>query len=121
MKWLGYGWRVLANLFYLVVVVAVLAGIRDPGEKSIIAVLGLIYVTVRSTAIGQGLGSMASAASLQQQLDQIRYRVDGAFGLPDRSEENTAMNTARAKLLIDAFFLGIVSLVCLGFFVTAHG
>ena len=48
MRWLGYLWRIAANLFYMLVVFAVLIGIRDPMEKSIISVLGIIYTTVRS-------------------------------------------------------------------------
>ena len=56
MKWFGYIWRVAVNLFYLVVVAAVLFNLRDPSEKSIISVPGLLYVTIRSIAISQGAG-----------------------------------------------------------------
>jgi hypothetical protein len=64
---------------------------------------------------------MTIFASLQEQLDRIRYHVDNQFELPDRSDELATVEAVRAKLLIDGFFLGITSLVCLGFFFTAHG
>jgi hypothetical protein len=56
---------------------AVLSGIRDPSEKSIISVLGLLYVTIRSIAISQGLASMGVISAFQRQIDQIQFRVDG--------------------------------------------
>jgi hypothetical protein len=121
MKWLGYIWRVAVNLFYLLVVAAVLSGIRDPSEKSIISVLGLLYVTIRSIAISQGLASMGIIGAFQRQIDQIQFRVDGTFEMPDRSDELEQVEIVRVKIYIDGFFLAIISLVCLYSFFTAHG
>jgi hypothetical protein len=55
MRFIGYLWSVALNAFYLAVVAAVVFGIREPSTKSIISVLGLIYVTIRTTAIIQGM------------------------------------------------------------------
>jgi hypothetical protein len=119
-KALGYIWRVAVNLFYLLVVGIVLAGIRDPSEKAIVSVLGLLYVTIRSLAIGQGLAAMLLTTSFQNQIDQIRHRVDGTFEIPNRSEEEAATGRMQTKFYIDGFFLAIISLVCLYAFFTAH-
>jgi hypothetical protein len=121
MKWLGYIWRVAVNLFYLLIVAAVLSGIRDPSEKSIISVLGLLYVTIRSIGISQGLASMGVIAAFQRQIDQIQFRVDGTFEMPDRTEELAYVETVRNKLYIDSFFLALITLICLFAFFTAHG
>jgi hypothetical protein len=89
-------------------------------EKSIISVLGVIYVAVRSTGIGNHLTQIASATLFQQQLDRIRYAVDNTFEMPDRQEETSTIEYARNKLYIDMFFLGLTSLLCLWQFFTAH-
>src|SRR5438552_5675602 len=104
MKALGYTWRVLVNIFYLLVVGAVLTSISDPSEKQIIAVLGLIYVTIRTQAIFQGIGTSTVVADFQKQIDQIRYFVDGNFELPNRDRQIALLEAQQAKLFIDAFF-----------------
>ncbi len=120
MRWLGYLWRVAVNLFYLLVVFGVLIGIRDPMEKSIISVLGIIYVAVRGAGIGNGLALIGTATQLQEQIDGIRYAIDSSFEMPDRREELSAIEFARNKLYIDMFFLSLTSLLCLWQFFTAH-
>ena len=121
MKWFGYIWRVAVNLFFLVVVAAVLFDLRDPSEKSIISVLGLLYVTIRSIAISQGLASMGVISAFQRQIDQIHFRVDGTFEMPDQNNQLEQVEIIKVKIYIDSFFLAIISLVCLYSFFTAHG
>lgn len=120
MKWLGYSWRVLVNLFYLAIVGLVLIGISNPMEKSIISVLGMLYVTIRSIAIGQALMAMGTLTLLQNQIDQIRYHVDHSFEIPDHTEVLDTANRTRVKLYIDGCFLALTSLSCLVAFFTAH-
>jgi uncharacterized phage-like protein YoqJ len=104
----------------LLVVFVVLTDIREPMEKSIISVLGIIYVAVRGIGIGQGLAIMWVANGLQEQIDRIRFAVDSSFEMPDRREELSAIEFARNKVYIDSFFLIPTSLVCLWQFFTAH-
>lgn len=120
MRWLGYLWCVVVNLFYLFVVFAVLVGIRQPMEKSIISVLGIVYVAVRGIGIGNGLALTGLGIGLQTQLDRIRYAVDSTFEMPDRQEELSAIEYTRNKLYINMLFLGLTSLICLWQFFTAH-
>jgi len=75
MRWLGYLWCMVVNLFYLLLVFVVLFGLREPMEKTIISVLGIIYVTVRGIGITNGLALMTISAHFQEQIDRIRYAV----------------------------------------------
>ena len=120
MRWLGYLWRVVVNLFYLAVVAGVLIGISNPTEKSIVSVLGMLYVAIRSIGIGNALSISGVVTTFQAQIDHIRYQVDSSFEIPDRREETSAFEFVRNKLYIDAGFLSLVSLVCLFSFFTAH-
>jgi hypothetical protein len=65
MRFLGYLWCVAVNTFYLLVVGAVLLGLNKGMEKSIVSVLGLIYVTIRTTAIFQGIAYSNVIAALR--------------------------------------------------------
>jgi hypothetical protein len=54
MKALGYTWRVLVNLFYVAIVLYVFDKLHGRHETTIlVAVLGLIYVAIRTIATGQ--------------------------------------------------------------------
>jgi uncharacterized phage-like protein YoqJ len=123
MRWLGYIWCFAYNIFYAVVVFGVLIGIKNPFEKAIIAVLGVIYVAIRGQGIGNGLAVMQIVTAFQDQVDKIRYAVDNTFELPDRSEELSASNYVRNKLYISGCFLFLISLICLWQFfdATQHG
>jgi hypothetical protein len=123
MRWLGYIWCLAYNLFYLIVVFGVLIGIKNPFEKAIIAVLGVIYVAIRGQGIGNGIAVMHIVTAFQNQVDKIRYAVDNTFELPDRSEEVSASNYVRNKLYISGCFLFLISLICLWQFfdATEHG
>ena len=86
--------QIVLNLFYLLVVVAVLVRIANPMEDSIIAALGMVYVAVRGSAIANGMALIA-------------YRPH--FEIPDRKEEISAIEFTRNKLCIVMFFLGLTS------------
>jgi hypothetical protein len=109
---LGYAWRILTNIFYIAVVLYVFDQLHGHSEAIImVAVLGLIYVTIRSIAISQGIG-------LTSESDLIRLRElardEHARERWDASKaESEVLNRARNKLLIDGFFLSIVSIICL--------
>src|SRR5262249_19218090 len=73
MKALGYVWRVLVNLFYVAIVLYVFDRLQGRHDTSIVvAILGLIYVTIRSIAIGQALGLIGVAKGLHVHLMRIR-------------------------------------------------
>ena len=120
MRWLGYLWNVLVNVLFLIIVFGALISINNPMEKSITAVLGMIYVAVRGTGIANGLALMATTTALQGEIDRIRYAVDSSFEMPDRRDELSSIEYVRNKLYITMFFLSLTSLVCIWQFFTAH-
>lgn len=120
MRWLAYTWRVAVNLFYLAVVGAVLMGIQNPSEKATIAVLGLIYVAMRSQAIIQALHYSSALTAVSERLDQIYWRLDGSYEMPDYAEVRSAVERGHIKLYIDGTFLFLISLACFWAFFAAH-
>jgi hypothetical protein len=119
-RFLRYFWSVSVNLFCLAVVIIVLADIKSESERAILSVLGMIYVLIRSIALGQTIIYGDIIAAFEARLDQIQYRVDGTFEMPDRREARAALDHQHVKLYIDALFLGLVSIACLWSFFTAH-
>jgi hypothetical protein len=117
MKALGYAWRVLVNLFYVAIVLYVFEKLHGRHETTIlVAVLGLIYVTIRSIAIGQAHGAAVLAKGLTVELMRIREllrdeTIEGRrLAFKDDVEVADRMIN---KAYIDGFFLAIVSLICL--------
>lgn len=113
MKIVAYIWRVLVNLFYLVVVMYALDKLHDRTETLIISTLGPIYVTIRTIAWGQFMGMLATNLALQVQLDTIQARLDGTFDPIMPAKEITALQKSwQVKWIIDSIFLAIISLFC---------
>jgi hypothetical protein len=114
---LGYAWRILINILYIAVVLYVFDKLQGHSEAIItVAVLGLIYVTIRSMAIGQGIGLTSGLKVIESDLIRLRELAcdEHARERWDASKaEAEVLNRARNKLLIDAFFLTIVSIICL--------
>jgi hypothetical protein len=120
MRFLGYLWCTTVNVFYFLVVAAVLPSINEAMKKSIISVLGLIYVTMRTTAIIQGIAYSNVIAAFDGRLDKLEYRLDASFEMPDRRKVGSAISYQHNKLYIELFFLSLISLVCLWAFFVAH-
>ncbi|HEY5129175.1 MAG TPA: hypothetical protein VIJ35_18140, partial [Bradyrhizobium sp.] len=110
MRFLGYLWCGAVNTFYFLVVAAVLLSINNAMEKSIISVLGLIYATIRTTAIIQGIAYSNVIAAFDGRLDKIEYHLDASFEMPDRREVGSAISYQHNKLYIELFFLSLISL-----------
>jgi hypothetical protein len=108
---LGYIWKVAVNILILCIVGWALDKLHDRTETLIVAVLGMIYVTIRTTQGFQTLAIVQIGLTHQEQLDAIRTWIDGTYQ-PDRSEELTLFKRARAKFYIDGFFLALISLLC---------
>jgi hypothetical protein len=111
MKALGYIWNVTANIMILCAVVWALDKLEHRSGNIVVAVLGMIYVTMRTTQGFQTLAMLQIAMGQQEQMDEIRTWIDGTFQ-PDRSEELTQFKRLRAKFYINCFFLGLISLMC---------
>jgi hypothetical protein len=108
----GYLWKIAVNIVVLFVVLWALDKLHDRNEALIISVMGMIYVTIRTTQGFQALAMVELAFQHQTQLDAIRSLIDGTQTPADRSEQWTAYKRLRAKFYIDGCFLGLISLVC---------
>jgi hypothetical protein len=113
LKIVGYIWRVITNLFYLAAVIYALGELHGRMETLIISTLGLIYVTIRTIAWGQFMGTLGMTAGLQIQLDAIQARLDGTFDPTPAYEIKALHNTWQVKWIIDGIFLAIISLLCI--------
>ncbi|WP_407194304.1 hypothetical protein [Bradyrhizobium sp. STM 3566] len=109
---IGYIWKVAVNIVILFIVAWALDKLHERAEALVIPVLGIIYVTIRTTQGFQGLAMIDIAMRQQEQLDAIRSWIDGAYSPGDRSDERAIYKRWRAKFYIDACFLGLISLLC---------
>ena len=69
---LGYIWKVVVNIVILFIVAWALDKLSGRAETLIVAVLGMIYVTIRTTQGFQGLAMVELALRHQGQIDAIR-------------------------------------------------
>jgi hypothetical protein len=124
MKALGYTWRVLLNCAYLAIVLLVFNGLQGRRDACVIvAVLGLIYVSMRSSAIAHAIALVQMALGIDRQLVTIRHLlqrsaeeddlVEQAATKKQISEAEETIHTLRIKLSIDGVFLLLIGLVCL--------
>jgi hypothetical protein len=114
---LGYTWRVLLNVFYVAVVLFVFDKLQGRSEVIItVAILGLIYVTIRSIAISQGMGLANALKVIESDLIRLRELVRDEHA-SDRWEasnaDSKALSRERYKLFIDGLSLSVVSIICL--------
>jgi hypothetical protein len=118
LKFLGYVWRVLTNLFYLAMVIYALSSLNGRLETLIISTLGMIYVTIRTIAAGQMMFNLATTTAMQAQLETIRARLDGLFDPTPADEVEDLKKAMSVKWGIDMVFLAIISLLCVLTFFT---
>jgi hypothetical protein len=113
---LGYVWRVLTNIFYVAVVLYVFDALHGRPEAITVAVLGLVYATIRSVAIGQAIGLSNALKIIEVDLVRIRELLNDEHAQTrwrSAQEDAKTLEQTRIKLYIDGFFLSIVSLICL--------
>jgi hypothetical protein len=116
MRWFGYLWTVAVNCFYLFVILYVFDKLDRRPEVIPVAVLGLLYVTIRSIAIGQALSSIELFAQINKQLLYVRKLLnDPHYEENQRSWIEAEQKTSPQiiKVYISSFFLLLISLVCM--------
>src|SRR5262249_23573142 len=109
---LQIGWTVVRGILELAIMVYVLGSILDPADTIIVAVLGIIYATIRSTALFQHftITQMAWASerqSLEQRLGE-NPSVDSEIANIDAT-----MSRIRLNCYIAGMFIAFQYLVCL--------
>jgi hypothetical protein len=111
-KVLKIGWTVVRGILELAIMVYVLGAILDPGDTVIVAVLGIIYATIRSTALFQYFTITQMAwASDRQSLEQLLGED------PNVGSEIANTDASMSRILINSYIAGAVIalqyLVCL--------
>jgi hypothetical protein len=109
---LQFGWMVVRGILELAIMVYVLGSILDPADTIIVAVLGIIYATIRSTALFQHftITQMAWASerqSLEQRLGQDPNLVS------ELANTDAMISRIRLNCYIAGTFIAFQYLVCL--------
>ncbi len=116
LKALGYGWRVAVNLIEIVVVMAIFSGLRGRFETTVVAILGVIYVTVRTIGISSWM--MAVNTAIRQDLQFFRISELAQDPLLEeykeaRKKSEADLSIATVKAWINVGGLAVTSLICL--------
>jgi hypothetical protein len=113
-KWLAYTWRTIVNLIALLVVWFVFASVNGRDTRITLAAIGLLYVAVRSTAMGQGTYFMLAIAGLGKDLDELKAGVTGEpVNMATHAALDEAIFHSQVKMFIDSVLLVLVGLTCL--------
>jgi hypothetical protein len=118
---LQLGWTVVRGILELAIMVYVLRSILDPADTIIVAVLGIIYATIRSTALFQHftiteMAWTSDRQSLEQRLEEDR-NVDSEIANTDATMSRILLNC-----YIAGTFIALQYLVCLTYiFLTLWG
>jgi hypothetical protein len=116
LSFLAYVWRVLVNLIMLLVLGGVIHEAHSPFEITVVASLGLIYVTIRSIGIGQAMMFVNFATGVDTEFTRIRR----LFGDPDIDQHEEDASALRklvrrrmGRFYVDVAFLSIAFFICL--------
>ena len=113
---MSYARTVVANCFYLFVIGYVFAKLNGRTEIITVAILGLIYVTIRTIAIGQLIMTLTLFTDVNRQLLYMRSLLND----PTYEENKRAWDEVEeskpqklGKYYIDLGFLSLIGLFCL--------
>lgn len=121
MSFLAYVWRIFVNLMMLLIIAVTLSGARGRFESTVISLLGLIYITIRSVGIGHAMIYFAFGNALDAELTQIRELL-GDSRLDHQLEVEETKKISRGKirrLYVDSAFLSIAFIIFLIALLTA--
>src|SRR5215471_3791641 len=109
---LKIGWTVARGVLELAIMVYVLGAILDPADTVIVAVLGIIYATIRSAALFQYFTITQMAwASDRQSLEHRRLED------PNVDTEIAKTDASRSRILLNCYiagaFIALQYIVCL--------
>jgi hypothetical protein len=116
-RWLGYAWTVAVNCFYLIVIGWVFDKLHGHHELTItVAILGLIYVTVRTIGMYQFHASLDLFKLTRRQLLQLQKRAgDPSYEANQKEldEVDELHQKNMVKFYINAFFLWLIGIICM--------
>jgi len=109
---LKIGWTVIRGTLEVAIMVYVLGAILDPGDTVIVAVLGIIYATIRSAALFQYFTITEMAWESDRQSLEQRLGED-----PSVDSEIANTDASMSRILLNCYiagtFIALQYLVCL--------
>ena len=109
---LQIGWTAVRGILELAIMVYVLRSMLEPADSIIVAVLGIIYATIRSTALFQHFTITEMAwASERQSLEQ-RLGEDPNL-VSEIANTDATISRIRLNFYIAGTFIAFQYLVCL--------
>jgi hypothetical protein len=109
---LQIGWTVARGILELAILVYVLMSMLDPADSIIVAVLGIIYATIRSTALFQHFTITQMAWAGDRQSLEQRLERD-----PNIDSEIVNTDSTMSRVLLNCYiagaFIALQYLVCL--------
>ena len=111
-------WYVAQGLFELIIILWLLISLKDPLLKTIIPVLGVIYLTVQGSSFGNG----ALTGKVLKSVERFEYRYQHQRGgefIPEITPDQ--YKDADTKLYIDLGFLMVKWIVFVGYFFMGGG
>ena len=114
-KLLVFGWRTCVQIFYVGVTLYVFSRLQNNQETLMVALFGLIYVAIRSIAIGNVMFLRGIVIAFQGEIDAIKVAVIPEFqiDLEARKDAAEAIKKTNHKLWFDYAGLSVISLICL--------
>jgi hypothetical protein len=115
-RFLEYTWRVTKNIFYVIVVICVLDRVVGRAEHIVIAVLGLIYVSLRGEGLYRSRNLYILTFSIHSELLRIRELLGDKIVGDHKDEIKKHKREASHwlfKSLIDGTFLTLIGIICL--------
>jgi hypothetical protein len=120
---LGYIWCVIRNLIEFLIVLGILYSVHERFQMMVMTVLGILYVTIRSVAIYQGMTQISFTQALDFEFVRIRNLLGDARSEDEQDlmrEGEKNRNRLYKKIYINGTFLFFIWCLCVYKLVTAE-
>lgn|SRR5262245_13802989 len=112
---LAWTWRVLFNVFQVLVVLYVFSRLQGRLEVIVVSVLGLLYLTVRTIAFSQATTLANFGSALQKEINDLVHLL--GHDIKEREANFVEMRKMVSRNIamgyLDEAFLALISLICL--------
>ena len=121
MRYLGYIWTVVINLIAVAVALAIFSNLYSKFEIIVIALLGLIYISIQGFVMMYGKTTAELVFGLDGEFRRIRSMLrsdinDGEIEKKELEEVEAAkkkVSHAAVKMYINIFFMVVVYIIIL--------
>lgn len=118
MNKLSYGWSIVIGLVEIFVTLAVFSDVYDPFELKVLAILVIIYTTLRSVGAGVGQAIIGLTQGLEgefRKLNKAEYErmseEDREWDAEKRKEGQQAVEKVNRKIMINLVIVAVMYIV----------